>query len=196
MRSGGEIQGDLRKFVARWRDYSGSERSEAQTFLNELIHCYGADRKAVGARFEDAHTATGIMDLHWPAVCIVEMKAPHRAAKLATGTDQEPLFGDSYKELTTEAAKVVVKLYQACSCGRPRHRRRCARSSCKPCGACSPRISGCLRDIRLNGSSRIWSATLEAVGGQAWHREYLTHRRRCAGGCTGLLRCLGYVGHD
>jgi hypothetical protein len=178
MRSGEEIQGDLRKFVVRWRDYSGGERSEAQTFLNELIQCYGADRKAVGARFEDAHTATGIMDLHWPAVCIVEMKAPHRAGKLAehrkqaldywhssddaalnraappyvalcafqrfevwepgrfpsapradftldelpenyekllflTGTDQEPLFGDSYKALTAEAAKVMVELYQA-----------------------------------------------------------------------------------
>jgi hypothetical protein len=178
MRSGEEIQGDLRKFASRWRDYSGSERSEAQTFLNELIKCYGADRKAAGARFEDAHTATGIMDLHWPAVCIVEMKAPHRADKLAehrkqaldywhssddaaenraapsyvvlcafqrfeiwepgrfpsapradftldelpenyekllflAGTDQEPLFGDSYKELTTEAAKVVTGLYQA-----------------------------------------------------------------------------------
>jgi hypothetical protein len=178
MRSGEEIQGDLRRFVVRWRDYSGSERSEAQTFLNELIQCYGADRKAVGARFEDAHTATGIMDLHWPAVCIVEMKAPHRADKLPehrkqalnywhssddaaenraappyvalcafqrfeiwepgrfpsapradftlnelpenyekllflAGTDQDPLFGDSYKELTTEAAKVVTGLYQA-----------------------------------------------------------------------------------
>jgi hypothetical protein len=178
MRSGEEIQGDLRNFVVRWRDYSGSERSEAQTFLNELIHCYGADRKMVGARFEDAHTATGIMDLHWPEVCIVEMKAPYRAGKLAehrkqaldywhssddavlnraappyvvlcafrrfeiwepgqfpsaprsdftldelpdnyekllflTGTDQEPLFGNSYKELTAEAAKAVVELYQA-----------------------------------------------------------------------------------
>lgn len=178
MHSGEEIQGDLREFAARWRDYSGSERSEAQTFLNELIQCYGADRKTVGARFEDAHTSTGIMDLHWPAVCIVEMKAPHRADKLPehrkqaldywhssddvaqnraappyvvlcafqrfiiwepgrfpsapradftldeltenyekllflTGTDQEPLFGDSYKELTTEAAKVVTGLYQA-----------------------------------------------------------------------------------
>lgn len=178
MRSGEEIQGGLRKFVARWRDYSGTERSEAQTFLNELIECYGADRRAVGARFEDAHTATGIMDLYWSEVCIIEMKAPHRADTLAehrkqaldywgssddaaqnraappyvvlcafqrfevwepgrfpsapradftldelpenyekllflTGTDQEPLFGNSYKELTTEAAKVVIGLYQA-----------------------------------------------------------------------------------
>ena len=29
------------------------------------------------------------------------------------GTDEEPLFGASYKELTTEAAKVVAELYQA-----------------------------------------------------------------------------------
>jgi hypothetical protein len=178
MRSGEEIQSALRKFVARWCEYSDSERSEAQTFLNELVACYGADRKAVGARFEDAHTATGIMDMYWPSVCIVEMKAPHRADKLSehrkqaldywhssddaasnraappyvvlcafqrfevwepgrfpsgpradftldelpenyekllflTGTDQEPLFGTSYKKLTTEAAKVVAELYQA-----------------------------------------------------------------------------------
>jgi hypothetical protein len=178
MRSGEEIQADLGEFVTRWREYSGTERSEAQTFLNELIACYGADRKAVGVRFEDAHTANGIMDMHWPSVCIVEMKAPSRADKLPehraqalnywqssddsaqnraappyvvlcaftrfevwepgrfpsapradftldelpenyekllflTGTDQEPLFGASYKELTTDAAKVVVELYQA-----------------------------------------------------------------------------------
>jgi hypothetical protein len=177
MRSGEEIQAALRKFVARWRDYSEGERSEAQTFLNELIACYGADRKAVGALFEDAHTATGIMDMYWPSRCIVEMKAPHRAGKLSehrkqaldywhssddavsnrpappyvvlcafhrfevwepgrfpsapradftlaelpenyekllflAGTDEEPLFGASYKELTTEAAKVVAELYQ------------------------------------------------------------------------------------
>ena len=177
MRSGEEIQAALRKFVTRWRDYSGSERGEAQTFLNELIACYGADRFAVGAVFEDAHTANGIMDLHWPSVCIVEMKAPSRVDKLPehreqalgywhssddaaqnraapqyvvlcafqrfevwepgrfpsapradftlgelpenyekllflTGTE-EPLFGASYKELTTEAAKVVAELYQA-----------------------------------------------------------------------------------
>jgi hypothetical protein len=177
MRSGEEIQADLRKFVTRWRDYSEGERSEAQTFLNELIACYGADRKAAGALFEDAHTATGIMDLYWPSRSIIEMKAPHRADKLSehrkqaldywhssddaasnraappyvvlcafqrfevwepgrfpsapradftlgelpenyekllflTGTDEEPLFGASYKELTTEAAKVVAQLYQ------------------------------------------------------------------------------------
>jgi hypothetical protein len=177
MRSGEEIQTALRKFVTQWQDYSGSERAEAQTFLNQLVGCYGADRRAVGARFEDARTANGIMDMHWPGVCIVEMKAPSQAGKLPahrkqaldywhssddpaqdraaprwvvlcafqrfevwepgrfpsgpragftlqelpqeyekllffTGTDQEPLFGTSFKELTTEAAKVVTDLYQ------------------------------------------------------------------------------------
>jgi hypothetical protein len=82
MRSGEEIQRELQKFVTRWRGYSGSEHGEAQTFLNELVACFGADRKNAGARFEDAHTATGIMDMYWPSVCIVEMKAPSRADKL------------------------------------------------------------------------------------------------------------------
>lgn len=178
MRSGEEIQNALRAFAASWGDYSGSERGEAQTFLNELIACYGADRRAAGALFEDAHTADGIMDLYWPDVCIIEMKAPHRAEKLSehrkqalaywhtsddvtqnraappyvvlcafqrfevwepgrfpsapragftlnklpenyekllflSGTDQEPLFGDSYKELTADAVKVVVDLYES-----------------------------------------------------------------------------------
>ena len=56
MRSGEEIQTALCKFVNRWRDYSGSEREEAQTYLNQLIACCGVDRKAVGAEFDDAHT--------------------------------------------------------------------------------------------------------------------------------------------
>ncbi len=176
MRSGEEIQTALRKFVKRWGDYSGSERGEAQTYLNELLECYGTDRKEV-AEFEDSHTANGIMDMHWPGLCIVEMKAPSQAEKLAehrkqaldywhssddpakgrpappyvvlcafsrfevwepgrfpsapravfalndlpenyekllffSGTDQEPLFGPSYKQLTTEAATVVAELHE------------------------------------------------------------------------------------
>lgn len=41
MPSGEEIQAALRTFVTRWHDYTGSERQGAQTFLNELAHCYG-----------------------------------------------------------------------------------------------------------------------------------------------------------
>lgn len=40
-----EIQDALRSLVARWNDYAGTERAEAQTFLNELYAAYGADRK-------------------------------------------------------------------------------------------------------------------------------------------------------
>jgi hypothetical protein len=87
-RSGQEIQAALQRFAASWADYAGTERAEAQTFLNELFACYGTDRKAVGARFEDFKTSAGFMDLHWPEVCIVEMKAPSRAATLHDARDQ------------------------------------------------------------------------------------------------------------
>ena len=42
MCSGEEIQSALRGFAGQWRGYAGSERGEAQTYLNELIRCYGA----------------------------------------------------------------------------------------------------------------------------------------------------------
>jgi hypothetical protein len=48
-----EIRRRLAEFAARWGGYQGSERSEAQTFLNQLLECYGVDRQAVGARFDD-----------------------------------------------------------------------------------------------------------------------------------------------
>lgn len=48
MRSGEEIQAALRAFAQRWRDYTGTERAEAQTFLNQLLECYGVDRQAAG----------------------------------------------------------------------------------------------------------------------------------------------------
>jgi hypothetical protein len=176
VRSGEEIQTALRAFVARWQDFAGTERAEAQTFLNEVVACYGADRLLAGALFEDSHTSTGIMDMHWPGRAIVEMKAPHRADRLAehrpqalnywrgsddaatdraappyvvlcsfhrfeiwepgrfpsapradftleelpdryetllflAGTDQEPLFSTTLRELTREAAVVVGRLY-------------------------------------------------------------------------------------
>ncbi len=76
MLSGPEIQDALGAFVARWRSYTGSERAEAQTFLNQLFECYGSNRQEVGALFEDFKSSSGFMDLHWPGVAIFEMKAP------------------------------------------------------------------------------------------------------------------------
>ncbi len=64
MKSGPEIQASLRTLAAKWVDYGGTERAEAQTFLNELFACYGSDRMAVGARFEDFASLAGFMDLH------------------------------------------------------------------------------------------------------------------------------------
>ncbi|MFO7243713.1 MAG: class I SAM-dependent DNA methyltransferase [Actinomycetes bacterium] len=86
MRSGAEIEAELRAFARRWALYSGSEKSEAQTFLNELFAAYGTDRKAVGALFEDFKTSAGFMDLHWPGELIVEMKKP--GTPLAKADDQ------------------------------------------------------------------------------------------------------------
>lgn len=51
--TGEEIQRRLVDFARKWSLYDGSERAEAQTFLNELFACYGTDRLDAGARFED-----------------------------------------------------------------------------------------------------------------------------------------------
>lgn len=77
MRSGEEIQKYLTKLGKKWADYNGTEKSEAQTFLNQLFDAYGSDRIEVGAQFEAFKSSAGFMDLHWPGVCIIEMKAPH-----------------------------------------------------------------------------------------------------------------------
>lgn len=54
-------------------------------------------------RFPSAPRAGFILD---------ELPENYEKLLFLTGTDQEPLFGASYKELTTEAAQVVAELYQ------------------------------------------------------------------------------------
>jgi hypothetical protein len=84
--TGEEIRHRLTAFAARWSVYEGSERSEAQTYLNELFDCYGQHRSAV-ARLE--HSQAGrFLDLIWPRVCLIEMKAPSEAKRLAKHRDQ------------------------------------------------------------------------------------------------------------
>jgi hypothetical protein len=80
--TGEEIRANLSRFAAHWTLYKGSERSEAQTFLNELLACYGTDRREVGAQFE-APQAGRFLDLLWPGVCIIEMKAPAESKRLS-----------------------------------------------------------------------------------------------------------------
>ena len=53
---GEETRRRLTEFAARWGGYRGSEKAEAQTFLNGLLECYGVDRRLVGARFEEFET--------------------------------------------------------------------------------------------------------------------------------------------
>ena len=84
--AGEEIRARLSAFAARWSVYDGSERSEAQTFLNELFECYGTRRSDV-ARFEQPQ-AGRFLDLIWPRVCLIEMKAPAEARRLQRHREQ------------------------------------------------------------------------------------------------------------
>lgn len=102
-----EIRRRLAEFAARWGGYQGSERAEAQTFLNELLACYGVDRQAAGVRFEE-HRAGGFMDLFWPGVCIVEMKRPSEATKLAEHRGQALQYWQQSGTPRSPAPRYVV----------------------------------------------------------------------------------------
>jgi len=92
--AGQEIQANLRRFVKRWTSYAGSEKAEAQTFLNELFACYGTDRQAAGVHFEENQPrpdgGRGFLDALWPGHCLIEMKRPAEAARLPAHR-QQPL---------------------------------------------------------------------------------------------------------
>jgi hypothetical protein len=85
--AGQEIQANLRRFVKRWSAYAGSEKAEAQTFLNELFACYGTDRQAAGVHFEENQPrpggGRGFLDALWPGLCLIEMKRPSEAVRLS-----------------------------------------------------------------------------------------------------------------
>lgn len=106
MRSGQEIQSALEKFVARWKDYTGSEKGEAQTFLTELFTAYGTDRVEVGVQMEHFISTAGFLDLHWPGVCIIEMKAPH--VSVETAREQVKAYWEESSTEDTPAARWVV----------------------------------------------------------------------------------------
>lgn len=80
--AGQEIAGALRKLAGDWSAYTGTERSEAQSFLNALLECYGTDRRAVGAVFEHHLPGIGFADLFWPGNTVIEMKAPSEDVRL------------------------------------------------------------------------------------------------------------------
>ena len=84
--TGEEIRARLTAFAARWSVYEGGERAEAQTFLNELFECYGTHRQDV-ATFEEPQQGR-FLDLIWPRVCLIEMKAPAEARRLERHREQ------------------------------------------------------------------------------------------------------------
>ncbi|WP_306231687.1 DNA methyltransferase [Agrococcus beijingensis] len=108
VRSGAEIQHALTAFVSKWKQYQGSERAEAQTFLNELYAAYGTDRTEAGAKFEDFKTSAGFMDLHQPGVLIVEMKKPGRSLEEAAEQRRRYWQESSDHDSDTPAARWVI----------------------------------------------------------------------------------------
>lgn len=105
--SGEEIRANLAHFADDWRGYEGSEKAEAQTFLNRLLACYGTDRKDIGARFEE-RSGTGFMDMIWPGVCIVEMKRPSEANNLPAHRAQAFDYWKHISRETGNAGRYVV----------------------------------------------------------------------------------------
>lgn len=102
-----ELRERLGAFVDRWRNYIGSERAEAQTFLNGLLQCYGTDRQDVGARFEE-RSGAGFMDMIWPGVCIVEMKRPSEADRLEVHREQAFEYWKERSRETGHAGRFLV----------------------------------------------------------------------------------------
>lgn len=77
-----EIRTNCVEFAANWASET-SERAEAQTFWNELLACFGVNRRRAGALFERrARRATtgrvGRIDVFWPTVVLAEHKSAGR----------------------------------------------------------------------------------------------------------------------
>lgn len=108
MPSGEEIQQALTAFVARWRDYDGTEKAEAQTFLNQLFECFGSSRRELGAEFEFFVPNVGFMDLHWPGLLLVEMKAPTVPVRMAQQQVERYWRASSDRESGRPAARWIV----------------------------------------------------------------------------------------
>jgi len=72
------VRENLIPFVQRWKDET-SEAAEYATFWDELLRCYGVDRKAVANYQYAAKRAstgnTGAIDVFWPKVFIGEHKS-------------------------------------------------------------------------------------------------------------------------
>jgi len=58
--TGEEIRSRLGDFAAKWSVYEGTERSEAQTFLNQLFACYGPTARPLPLSKSPSRVASSI----------------------------------------------------------------------------------------------------------------------------------------
>ncbi|MGI8845356.1 MAG: DNA methyltransferase [Thermoleophilaceae bacterium] len=78
-----QIRDRLTAFVARWSQRPGDEKSEAQTYLGELLDCYDTGwRQDTSARFEHHYPSGSFADLLWKGNVLVEMKSKHTSKTL------------------------------------------------------------------------------------------------------------------
>ncbi len=72
-----QIRDRLTAFVARWSQRGGDEKSEAQTFLGELLDCYDLEwRQNIDVRFEHRYPSSGFADLLWKGVVLAKFTTP------------------------------------------------------------------------------------------------------------------------
>jgi hypothetical protein len=111
--TGEEIRQNLGAFVARWSGYSGTERAEAQTFLNELLACYGTNRSGgrtirgadQSSTLEDRfrYTPTSAFDTYpWPQ--------PSKEC-FAQVAEISQRLGDTRRAICTERQIGLTRLY-------------------------------------------------------------------------------------
>ncbi len=109
-----EIRRNLTRFAADWGGYQGTERAEAQTFCNELLACYGTERKEV-ASFEERTDAGGFIDMIWPEVCLIEMKRPSQADKLLAHREQALSYWQEVSKQAGESGKKAPEWIVVCA---------------------------------------------------------------------------------
>lgn len=115
-----EIQRRLTEFAQKWAAWHGTEKAGAQTFLLELLACYGTDPADVGAEFE-VKVPSGFIDLLWPGVCLIEMKHPDQAKKLTEHYRGQALryWNEAGSDERPPAQFVVLSSFQRFQVWRP-----------------------------------------------------------------------------
>lgn len=105
-RSRADIVESLKSLAESWKGYTGTEKSGAQTFVNQLIQAYTgeADPRSLDASHEslvplDEGNKHGFIDFFWPGVVLIEMKGPKESVRLA---DHRPQMLRYWKYCATE----------------------------------------------------------------------------------------------